>query len=186
MIEVGQRISVVGSTGSGKSTLARTLGTLLAIPHIELDALHWGVGWAAPTPEQFRGAVRAALAEAGQRWVIDGNYSVVRDIVWARIDTIIWLDYPLWLILWRLLKRTSRRVWSQEELWNGNRETLRNVLSRDSILWWAVTSFRRRRQQYQQLLADPAHAHLTVFHHRQPHETARWVEALARARHVAG
>src|SRR5579871_6058918 len=87
------RIVVVGSTGSGKTTLARHLACRLHLAHVELDALHWDANWVpAPTPI-FRERVDAALS--GPAWAVDGNYSKVRDIVWPRADTVIWLDYPL-------------------------------------------------------------------------------------------
>jgi adenylate kinase family enzyme len=75
----GQRISVVGTTGSGKTTLARQVAQHFQIPHIELDALHWEPSWTAALPQVLRNRVTEALS--GERWVVDGNYSAVRDIV---------------------------------------------------------------------------------------------------------
>ncbi len=94
LFQPGQRINVVGVTGSGKTTLARRLSDRLDIPHVELDALFWGPGWTETPDDVFRERVRQALA--GERWVVDGNYSRIRDIIWPRADTIIWLDYS-WL-----------------------------------------------------------------------------------------
>ena len=122
-----QRLVVVGTSGSGKTTLARRLAAALAVPHIELDALHWEANWQEAPVEVFRERTRAAVAAAA--WAADGNYSVVRDIVWSRADTLVWLDYALPVILWRLLIRTARRVAWREELWNGNRETWAAQLS---------------------------------------------------------
>ncbi len=73
------RISVVGNTGSGKTTLAAELADMLGCPHIELDALHWGPDWTPQPVDIFRDRVRQATA--GERWVVDGNYSRVRDII---------------------------------------------------------------------------------------------------------
>lgn len=77
-----RRIVVVGTTGSGKSTLARTLAQRLNVPHVELDALHWEPNWRQAAPPVFR--ERTAHALAGEGWVVDGNYSVVRDLTWSR------------------------------------------------------------------------------------------------------
>jgi len=88
-----QRISVVGTSGSGKTTLARQIFQSIDIPHIELDALHHEPNWTEAPIDVFRKRVEQSLS--GNSWVVDGNYSKVRDIVWSRADTVIWLDYPL-------------------------------------------------------------------------------------------
>lgn len=169
-----RRTVIVGTTGSGKTTLARALAKRFSIPHIELDALHWGPNWTPATRDDFRECVAQALV--GDTWVVDGNYSMVRDIVWSRADTLIWLDYSLWVIYRRLIPRTLRRIVSQEELFNGNRETWREGLfSRDSLFWWALKTHRTRRQKYEAELASPERAHLTVYRFRQPHDTDCWL-----------
>ncbi|CAG0943910.1 partial gluconokinase, partial [Anaerolineae bacterium] len=94
-----KRISVVGVTGSGKTTFARQLAQRLGYPHIEMDALHWEPNWVQAPWDVFR--ARVDLALHGDTWVIDGNYSRARDIVWERADAVIWLDYALPLVLWR-------------------------------------------------------------------------------------
>ncbi|MDX1648999.1 MAG: hypothetical protein R3263_04015, partial [Myxococcota bacterium] len=97
------RVAVVGTSGAGKTVLARRLARLLGAPHVELDALHWGPGWT-PAPEaRFRARVTEALA--GPRWVCDGNYRVVRDLVWARATAVVWLDYALPVVMGRVLAR---------------------------------------------------------------------------------
>jgi adenylate kinase family enzyme len=134
--DCGRRISVVGTSGSGKTTLARQISQRLAIPHVELDALHHEPDWQEAPTDVFRKRVEQSLSS--DSWVVDGNYSKVRDIVWSRADTVVWLDYSLPVIMTRLLRRTLRRVVAQEELWSGNRETWQQTFSRDSILLWAL------------------------------------------------
>ncbi len=170
----GQRIVVIGVTGSGKTTCARRIARSRGIPHVELDALYWDANWTPASVELFRQRVSAALQAPA--WVVDGNYSAVRDLVWSRADTIIWLDYPLILILWRLLRRSISRAYSQEELWQGNRESWRSqFFSRDSLFLWALKTYRRRRREYSQLLGDPANAHLRSFRLRSPRATEAWL-----------
>jgi adenylate kinase family enzyme len=169
-----RRVAVVGVTSSGKTTLAQELARRLGAPHIEMDALHWGAGWVQAEPELFRQRVSEALAP--EAWVADGNYGEVRDLVWGRADTLVWLDYPLARALWRLIVRTFRRVGRRIVLWNGNRETLRGALfSRDSLFLYLFESHRRLRRTYPALFQQPAYRHLRVVRLRSPRQTARWL-----------
>ena len=176
--QLGRRISVVGTTGCGKTTTAGGLAERLKIPHVELDALYWGPDWVPVPQDIFR--QRAALAAHGDEWVIDGNYSGVRDMVWRRADSVIWLDYALATVLWQLARRTIGRSIRREELWHGNRESLRrSFLSRDSILLWALRTYRRKRRDYPVLLRRPEHAHLSTIQLRSPAAAREWLSGLA-------
>jgi shikimate kinase len=173
-----QRIAVVGTSGTGKTTLARQLSARLRLPHVELDALHWDPGWV-PTPaEIFVG--RAETALGGDTWVVDGNYPEVRDLIWRRADTIVWLDYSLALTMWRLTLRTFRRVATREVLWNGNRERdlSAHFFSRDSIFLWALRTYGLRRREYPALLESSSYAHLRAVRLRSPRATNAWLASL--------
>jgi len=174
--DCGRRISVVGTSGSGKTTLARQISQRLAIPHVELDALHHEPDWQEAPTDVFRKRVEQSLSS--DSWVVDGNYSKVRDIVWSRADTVVWLDYTLPVIMTRLLGRTLRRVVTQEELWSGNRETWQQTFSRDSILLWALQTYPKNRKEYPILLAQSEYAHLKVVHLRSPKTTSVWLSSL--------
>ena len=171
-----RRISIVGTSGSGKTTLARQLSQRLAIAHVELDALHHEPNWTEAPIDVFRKRVEQSLS--GNSWVVDGNYSKVRDIVWSRADTVIWLDYPLPLIMKRVVWRTFRRVVTQEELWNGNRETWQTTFSRDSIILWVLQTYRKSRKEYSILFKQPEYTHLKVMHMRSPKTTQAWLSSL--------
>jgi len=172
-----RRIAVIGTTGSGKTTMAQRLSERLGIPHVELDALHWGSNWTEVPPEVFR--ERTDLALRGDTWVADGNYSVVRDMVWGRADTVVWLDYPLWLVMARLWRRTLRRIFTQEELWSGNRERFAaQFFSRESLFLWALQTYGRRRREFPILLGRPEYGHLTVVHLRSPRAAHAWLAGL--------
>ncbi len=151
-----RRLNVVGTSSSGKTTLALALAERLAIPCIELDALHWEPNWSEAPDEVMRERVRSAIS--GEEWVVDGNYSAIRDLVWARADTVVWLDLPLPTILARYARRTIRRILLRQQLWSGNRERLGFLLGRDSLLWWILGTYRRRRRDYPVLLASPREA----------------------------
>jgi hypothetical protein len=175
------RIAIVGTSGSGKTTLARQLSGRLGLAHVELDALHWDPGWVSTPAEIFRQRADAALC--GDAWVVDGNYPEVRDLIWRRADTIVWLDYGLALIMWRLTLRTFRRVATREVLWNGNRERDlgAHFFTRDSIFLCALRTYGLRRQEYPALLASPAYAHLRAVRLPSPRATNVWLENLPSA-----
>jgi len=169
-----RRIALVGTTGSGKSKLAEKIAQRLNIPHYELDAIHWEPNWTEAPRDVTRQRVDAfTRCEA---WVIDGNYAFCRDITWSRLQVVVWLDYPLHLILWRLWWRTWRRVIKKELLWGTNYERLwPQFFSKDSLFLWAVQTYKRRKRTYSALLSSPDYAHLKVFHFKSPHETEEWL-----------
>ena len=171
-----RRVAVVGTSCSGKTTLSRQIAERLSCPCIELDAIHWGPNWTPVPPEVFR--ERALTALSGETWVADGNYSRREQSILSLVDTVVWLDYPLRIVLRRAFTRSFRRVVRREELWHGNRETLREHLSRDGMVWWVLRTHRRRRRQYAALAADPDCAHLQIVRLRSQAETDRWLAAL--------
>ena len=153
---------MVGNSGSGKTTLATRLAAALGVPHLELDSVFHQPGWQPLETGEFRRVVSDFTAASG--WVVDGNYSRVRDIVWGLADTVVWVDPPRHRVMSRLLRRTLRRALTRAELWNGNRESWANLFRLDpeqSILAWAWTSHHRYRARYLAAQADPACAHLT-------------------------
>lgn len=149
-----RRVSVIASaSGSGKTTLSRELADRLGAPLVELDALVHGPGWAELPDEELRRLLAPVLA--GDGWVIDGGYwGKIGDLVLARADLVVWIDLPVHVWLPRLVRRTVRRVRGREEIWNGNRETLRGaVWGRDALIPYALRSHSRRRRDYPLRLA---------------------------------
>lgn len=157
-----RRVAVVGNSGSGKTVLGRALAGRLAVPFVELDAIHHQAGWQPlPTPELRR---RVEALVAGEGWVVDGNYSAVRDLVWARADTVVYFDLPRRVVMRQVILRTLGRIVTRAELWNGNREPVTGLFRLDpdhSIIRWAWTQHRKYQARFTEAARSPDHAHLS-------------------------
>jgi adenylate kinase family enzyme len=169
-----QRLCVIASaSGNGKTTLAQLAAARLSVPFVELDALVHGPGWTETPNELLRAQLHELLAADG--WVIDGAYTrKVGDLVLRAADQIVWLDLPIRTWMPRLIRRTVRRLAMREELWNGNRESLRSVIGgTDSLVVHAVrTHFRRRREWPAAFQAFP------VVRLRSSADVSAWLDAL--------
>jgi hypothetical protein len=149
-----RRVAVIASaSGNGKTTLARALAECLGVPCHELDALNHGADWTEATADELRAAVTPLLA--GEAWVADGSYrGKLGSLVLDAADTVVWLDLPIRVWLPRLVRRTARRIVTREELWNGNRESVRGAIGgRDALIPFALRSHVRRRREYPAALA---------------------------------
>ena len=171
-----RRLNVVGTSCSGKTTLARALAARLGHPHVEIDALYWGSGWTEVPMATFRARLEEALA--ADAWIADGGYEMARDITWRRAESVVWLDYSLAVVLGRWSRRTITRIRTREEFWpgTGNRESLRNALRPDGLLWWILrTHHGRRRRMIERLASRPD---LAVVRLGSPREADAWLETL--------
>ena len=171
------RIHIIGSGGAGKTVLASRLASALQVPHIELDSLFWGENWQPSETEVFQQVVGEALA--GEDWVTDGNYSKVRQIIWRRVQVVVWLDYPLLLVMGRLLWRSLYRIFSRQLLWGRNRESFSGLFfSPDSLLLYVLRTHRPRREQYLQLCQAPEYRWIAFVRLRWPHQAEAWLRAF--------
>jgi adenylate kinase family enzyme len=166
-----RRVSIVGNSGSGKTSLARALAARLRVPHIELDAIFHQRGWTELPVDDFRERVDGATS--GDGWVVDGNYSAVRDIIWRRADTVVWLDLPRRVVMPRIIRRSAVRAALRRELWNGNRERWRNLVSlnpQESVIAWSWQNHARQRARYAAAMADPQWQHVDFVALHTPRE----------------
>ena len=177
-----QRIVVLGRTGSGKTTLARELAAAIGVPHVELDALYFGPDFSTVPLSVLRERTSAAIA--GDRWVTDGNKSAVRDLVWPRADTVVWLDYRLVVCLWRLGKRA---LWRTSALKaqaaagrSGKAGLPRQLLLAAKGVLTALRSHKGQRREYPRMFAEQENQHLAVVRLRSPRATRDWLARASR------
>lgn len=167
-----QRVLVIGPCGAGKSTLARELGPLLGLPVIHLDKLHWRPGWV----EGSKAELLADLARemAAERWLVDGNYGSTMEPRLALADTVIYLDFPVWLCLWRIVRRWWRwRGQSRPDMTQDCPERL------DPAFLWYVLRWNSGPGPRTERLLQGFAGHIIRL--KSPHETERWLASLRAA-----
>ena len=89
---IGNRIIVLGCPGSGKSTFARALAARTGLPLIHLDSVWWRADGSHISRAEFDRALSELLA--GEKWIMDGDYSRTYEVRLRAADTVIFLDYP--------------------------------------------------------------------------------------------
>ena len=127
----------MGISGSGKTTYARRVAASLGAQHVELDALYHQENWSPRPDDEFRAEVAAAVA--GDVWTVDGNYRVARALMLTRAQVIVAFDLPKGVVMRQITARSVSRGALRRELWNGNRESLVNLVrpekERNMVLW---------------------------------------------------
>lgn len=164
-----QRVLIIGPCGAGKSALARTLGSRLSLPVIHIDQLNWQPGWIESDKADL--ANKIAAAAAGEHWVIDGNYSDTLAERLSRTDTVIYLDFPISLCLWRVVRRWwMHRGRTRPDMTEHCPERLA-----PSFLWFVL---RWKRGPGLQTEAHLFRQTATIVRLRSPREVKRWLGSL--------
>lgn len=180
MTDLPARVLLYGVTGSGKTTAARRLAEVSGLPLVDVDEVCWQPGWVqVPVEEQRR---RFTEICARDQWVLDTAYGVWTDVALARAELVLALDYPRWVSLARLVRRTASRIVRRTEVCNGNRETVLRALDDDSIIRWHFRSFRSKRERILAWEADPAMPPVLRF--TRPRDLDEWIDGVARSREV--
>lgn len=168
-----RRIMVYGVTGSGKSRLAEELSRRIGVPWTSVDDLTWEPGWVpVPVDEQTRRITEICRRD---EWILDSGYSAWIEVPLDRVQLIVGLDYPRLLSLGRLLRRTIVRAFSRQTVCNGNRESLRLAVGRESIVRWHFRSFARKRRRMRAWSAAPPRPDVQVLLLTCPKQARRWL-----------
>lgn len=176
-----KRINVIGTSGSGKSTFSCMLANKLNYPYLEMDAIFWNPNWRESSDEEFFANLTDKLN--GEHWVLDGNYNRTAEIKWARVDTIIWMDYSFSRTIFQAVKRALIRIVTKQELWGktGNIESFKkSFLSKDSIILWTLKTYKKNRVRYTELLNDPKYRHIEFVRLTSPKKAKVFIVELRR------
>lgn len=163
---IDRKVHVIGNSATGKSTLAKRLALALDADFVELDALNWLPDWVGlndTDPDELER--RFEHATRGDAWVVAGSYTrFAQRTFWPRLDTVVWLDLPVPLLVWRVLRRSWRRWRTKELLWGTNIERFWPQLALwrgdDSLVYWVISAQRGKRKGMRAAMADPRWAHI--------------------------
>lgn len=174
-----KKFNVVGTSGSGKSTLSKKLAQKINGRYIGLDELNWLPNWQSCNDEELFKKLKEELN--CDAWVVDGNYNRTAEIKWKEVEAIVWIDLPFWLTFYQAVTRALKRTLSGKELWpgTGNVETFsRTFLSRDSILLWTISSYRRVKKRYLKLMENPIKDDVKFYRLRSRREVKAFIESI--------
>jgi adenylate kinase family enzyme len=174
-MKAAQRVLAYGVTGSGKSTCATRIASALDLPLTLVDDLTWEPGWVEVPKDVQR--ERISVIVAGDRWVLDTAYGSWRDVVLPRAELLVGLDYPRWLSLGRLLRRSVVRSIDKQVICNGNTESFRLLLRRDSIIAWHFNSFATKRARMRAWAESDDGPDVLLF--SRPRDLDAWLETLS-------
>jgi len=170
-----KRIMIVGQPGSGKSTLAQALGERTGLPVVHIDTIHWQPGWV-----ERRKAETTRLCEEVERsdcWIFEGGHSATWPSRVARADMLVWLDRPVALRLWRVVRRAVAGLGrTRVDMAEGCPERLRSLPEFLRYIWTTRNSARRKIAG----LAASAPATCEIVHLRSDGEVDAFVSNLAR------
>lgn len=163
-----RRVLIIGNSGGGKSTLARRLGEKLGLPVIHLDVLFWKPGWVESDRDDYRTRVMAALQAPA--WICDGQFTSTFHLRMPMSDTIVWIDQPRALCLFRAIWRAvTYRHGGRPDMAEGCREKI------DLDFYRYIWTFDRKvRPEIETALAEHG-GHAKLFRLRSDREIAAFL-----------
>lgn len=175
-MNTAKNINVVGTSASGKSTFSKALAAKLNVKYIEMDELFWKPNWQESNNSEFLPKVQAAISNDG--WVLDGNYSRTSSLKWAKVDTVIWIDYSLSRTVFQAFKRAIQRIVSKREIWpnTGNVESFQKTfLSRKSIILWTLQNYHSNRKKYLGIMTSDEYSHINFVRLKSPKDAKEYI-----------
>ncbi|MEU9088383.1 adenylate kinase [Streptomyces sp. NPDC048357] len=167
-----RKIALFGQPATGKSTLARWLATEFGYPHTDLDDLLFTDDGPLPL-EEFRRQAQEVTQH--DEWIVEGNFSKLADVVWHRADTLIWLDFPLAIVVYRIIRRSLHQLAGREDSAQASRLTWNQAFfKRRSLLRTAIRKYRNNRPRYAEQVAETARLGVEVVTLRSPRAVNRW------------
>jgi len=172
------RINVIGTSGSGKTTFGKQVAEALDLPFIEMDALFWGPNWKIPPDDEFFPRLLNALE--GEKWVLDGNYTRTMGFKWDRVQAVIWLKYCYPRTIYQAIKRALTRLFDQKELWpgTGNRENLKILFSRDSIVWYTIRKYHRQNKRNDTYFENDNYSQINFHQIHSPNQAKHFLKMI--------
>jgi hypothetical protein len=172
-VGVVERVVFIGCAGSGKSTLARQLAGLTGLPPVERD----GLG-----EEGSPGYLSAIAAMASRpRWILDGAPYYADELVYSAADTVVFLDYPRALVMWRVLRRTASVELFRRPAGAHRPAGLSALRDREHPIRWAWTSHAARHREGLALMARPGLAHTQILRFTRPAMARQWLCQISSA-----
>lgn len=163
-----ERIQIMGCSGSGKSTLARNLGVKTGLPVVHIDQLFWKSGWVESSKEEIDGKILNAAA--GERWIMDGNYSRTLHHRLKRCDLAVYLDFPRWFCIWSVIRRYLQNLGRvRPDMPDGCPEKIDR-----EFLAWVWTYNRNHRKKFLEMLGELPGERVVILKNRR--EVKRFVE----------
>ena len=178
MFQKMNKINVIGTTGSGKTTFSSALAQQLQIEYIEIDKVYWKPNWREPEEQEFLDKLSNSII--GAEWVLDGNYSRARKLIWESADTVIWLDYGYFRTLWQLVKRSITRSYIKQELWagTGNSESFSRLFSKNSIILWFFRRYHLNRRRLPELISREEFGHIKFIKLTSPQKAKEYLVSV--------
>jgi len=140
-----KKIVIIGVSGCGKTTLGKKLSKDLGIKLYDLDEFYWLENWVKRDKQEFVKLIKQAANE--DSWIICGNASKYRHYFWPQADLIIWLDLPLYTLIYRGIKRGIKQYFTKEKICNGNTQNLKQLCY--LVFYWILKSYPKRKKDYQ-------------------------------------